>query len=62
MVRPVFCVLVMGGTLVLYLFNFIIFNAIHLRLKDERVGWNVVLWYYVSHTMFPAAPDSTQQS
>ncbi|KAE8313916.1 glycosyltransferase like family 2-domain-containing protein [Aspergillus transmontanensis] len=52
MVRPVFCVIVMGGTLVLYLVNVIIFNAIHLRLKDERVGWNVVLWYYMPYKIF----------
>ncbi|KAE8167521.1 glycosyltransferase like family 2-domain-containing protein [Aspergillus tamarii] len=46
-VRPVFCVAILGATLALYLINIIIFNAIHLRQKDERVGWNVVLWYYV---------------
>ncbi|KAE8141599.1 glycosyltransferase like family 2-domain-containing protein [Aspergillus pseudotamarii] len=46
-VRPAFCVAILGATLALYLINVIIFNAIHLRQKDERVGWNVVLWYYV---------------
>ncbi|OGM42227.1 glycosyltransferase [Aspergillus bombycis] len=51
-VRPVFCGALLGATAALYLFNVIIFNEIHLRLKNERIEWNVVLWYYMPYKIF----------
>ncbi|KAB8254483.1 glycosyltransferase like family 2-domain-containing protein [Aspergillus pseudonomiae] len=51
-VRPVFCGALLGATVALYLFNAIIFNEFHLRLKDERIEWNVVLWYYMPYKIF----------
>jgi hypothetical protein len=47
-VRPEFCVALMMSTLGLYLLHIVIFNAVHLRQKNERICWKVVLGYYVS--------------
>lgn len=35
------------ATFALYFLNVIIFNEIHLRLKQERVSLKVILLYYV---------------
>ncbi|KAE8374151.1 glycosyltransferase like family 2-domain-containing protein [Aspergillus bertholletiae] len=56
-IRPAFCIAILALTLALHLLNAIIFNEIHLRLKNERVKWQVILWYYVGRTTFPAAAD-----
>lgn len=46
-VRPEFCTVLLMSTLGLYLLHVIIFNEVHLRLKNEMIGWKVVLGYYV---------------
>ncbi|KAH2493793.1 hypothetical protein KXW70_004381 [Aspergillus fumigatus] len=46
-VRPEFCTVLLMSTLGLYLLHVIIFNEVHLRLKNERIGWKVVLGYYL---------------
>jgi hypothetical protein len=46
-VRPEFCVALMMATLGLYLLHIVIFNEVHLRQKNERICWKVVLGYYV---------------
>jgi hypothetical protein len=53
LVRPWFCVVLVMTTLGLYLLNAIIFNEIHLRLKNERVQLKVLLLYYVSIMLHP---------
>ncbi|KAJ5288124.1 glycosyltransferase like family 2-domain-containing protein [Penicillium angulare] len=45
LVRPGFCIIMLAATLGLYMLNTIIFNEVHLRLKNERVRWEV-LWYH----------------
>jgi hypothetical protein len=47
-VRPEFCVALMMSTLGLYLLHIVVFNAVHLRQKNERICWKVILGYYVS--------------
>jgi uncharacterized protein YhhL (DUF1145 family) len=56
LVRPWFCFTLLMGGLGLYLLSAIIFNEIHLRLKNERVELKVLLWYYVGD--IPHATDS----
>ncbi|KAF7585611.1 hypothetical protein BBP40_010480 [Aspergillus hancockii] len=51
-VRPTFCVALLLASFGLYLLNAIIFNEIHLRLKDERVALKIVLWYYMPYKIF----------
>ncbi|CAI6333530.1 unnamed protein product [Periconia digitata] len=48
-VRPSFCGILLGATVVMYLVNTIIFNEVHLRRKNERIGWTVVLVYYLPY-------------
>lgn len=38
--------MLLGITVAMYILNVIIFNEIHLRLKKERIDWNVLLFYY----------------
>ncbi|KAJ5177050.1 uncharacterized protein N7482_002927, partial [Penicillium canariense] len=45
-VRPSFCGMLLGVTIGMYIINVIIFNEIHLRLKNERIGWVVMIFYY----------------
>ncbi|KAF5862699.1 hypothetical protein ETB97_011240 [Aspergillus alliaceus] len=42
-VRPVFCIGLLLATLGLYLLNAIIFNEIHLRLKNERMPYKILI-------------------
>ncbi|KAK7418148.1 hypothetical protein QQX98_004123 [Neonectria punicea] len=44
-----------SATLALYLINSIIFNEVHLRLKNERVGWGVLLIYYMPYKVILTA-------
>ena len=46
-VRPKFCISLIMATFALYLLNAIIFNEIHLRLKQERISLKIVIFYYV---------------
>ncbi|KAH1448129.1 hypothetical protein KXX13_004915 [Aspergillus fumigatus] len=50
-VRPEFCTVLLMSTLGLYLLHVIIFNEVHLRLKNERIGWKVVLGYYMPYKL-----------
>jgi hypothetical protein len=43
--NPKFTAMLMGITMGMYLLNAIIFNEIHLRLKDERVTLVCMLYY-----------------
>lgn len=46
-VNPAFWAYVLVGTVFLYFLNVLIFNELHLRLKNERVSWTVLIIYYV---------------
>jgi hypothetical protein len=48
-VRPSFCGYLLAATIVMYLINVIIFNEIHLRKKNERVGWTLLYVYYLPY-------------
>jgi hypothetical protein len=48
-VRPSFCGILLGSTIVMYLLNVIIFNEIHLRRKNERLGWKLLYVYYLPY-------------
>ncbi|KAF2703258.1 glycosyltransferase family 2 protein, partial [Pleomassaria siparia CBS 279.74] len=48
-VRPSFCGILLGATIVMYLVNVIIFNEIHLRRKGERLGWQLLYVYYLPY-------------
>lgn len=48
-VRPSFCGLLLGSTIVMYLLNVIIFNEVHLRRKNERLGWVLLYVYYLPY-------------
>ncbi|KAF7121772.1 hypothetical protein CNMCM5793_009325 [Aspergillus hiratsukae] len=50
-VRPEFCVALMMATLGLYLLHIVIFNEVHLRQKNERICWKVVLGYYMPYKL-----------
>ncbi|KAJ5665039.1 uncharacterized protein N7477_007487 [Penicillium maclennaniae] len=45
-VRPGFCGILLGATIGMYIINVIIFNEIHLRKKNERIGYAVLIFYY----------------
>jgi len=45
LVNPIFTAILTGITTGMYLINVIIFNEIHLRLKDERVTLVCMLYY-----------------
>jgi hypothetical protein len=48
LVRPAFCIAMLVAITGLYLLQVIIFNEIHLRRKNQRTSWGVVIGYYVS--------------
>ncbi|KAL1600502.1 hypothetical protein SLS60_006888 [Paraconiothyrium brasiliense] len=48
-VRPSFCGILLGATIVMYLINTIIFNEVHLRRKKERIDWFTVYVYYLPY-------------
>ncbi|ROW07563.1 hypothetical protein VPNG_06785 [Cytospora leucostoma] len=48
-VSPAFCGYLLAGTAVLYLANVIVFNELQLRLRNERIGWDVLLFYYMPY-------------
>ncbi|KAF5007927.1 hypothetical protein FDECE_5843 [Fusarium decemcellulare] len=50
-VRPGFAGILLGGTVLLYLVNVVIFNEVHLRRKNERVGYAVLIFYYMPYKM-----------
>ncbi|KAJ4304582.1 hypothetical protein N0V90_000108 [Kalmusia sp. IMI 367209] len=50
-VRPSFCGILLGATIIMYLLNTIIFNEVHLRRKNERIGWFTVYVYYLPYKM-----------
>ncbi|KUI56639.1 hypothetical protein VP1G_04025 [Cytospora mali] len=50
-VAPSFCGYLLAGTVVMYLVNVVIFNEVHLRLRKERIGWDVLLVYYMPYKL-----------
>jgi hypothetical protein len=48
-VRPAFCGILLAATVAMYLINTVIFNEVHLRRKNERIGWFVVYVYYLPY-------------
>ncbi|KAF2462566.1 glycosyl transferase [Lindgomyces ingoldianus] len=48
-VRPSFCGILLASTILMYLINTIIFNEVHLRQKNERLGWVLVYIYYLPY-------------
>lgn len=46
-VRPAFCGYLIAGTFGMYYANAIIFNELHLRLRNERVGFVAIYLYYM---------------
>ncbi|RAH66707.1 glycosyl transferase [Aspergillus aculeatinus CBS 121060] len=56
-VRPSFCISLLMATLGLYLLNAVLFNEIHLRLKNERVSWKVIVAYYMPYKMLIAVTN-----
>jgi hypothetical protein len=50
-VRPSFCGYLLLATIAMYLVNVIIFNEVHLRRKNERLGWKLVYVYYLPYKM-----------
>ncbi|KAJ9662113.1 hypothetical protein H2201_006221 [Coniosporium apollinis] len=48
-VRPLFCLYLLLATFGLYLINVTIFNEIHLRRKNERVGFVALYIYYMPY-------------
>lgn len=50
-VSPAFCGYLLAGTIVLYLINVVIFNEVHLRMRNERIGWDVILVYYMPYKL-----------
>ena len=48
-VRPSFAGILLAATIVMYLINTIIFNEVHLRRKNERLGWVLVYVYYLPY-------------
>ncbi|PWY65730.1 hypothetical protein BO70DRAFT_419654, partial [Aspergillus heteromorphus CBS 117.55] len=48
-VQPSFCGIMLGATNGLYFLNVIIFNLVHLRRKNESVGWICLLVYYMPY-------------
>ncbi|GCB23393.1 hypothetical protein AAWM_06278 [Aspergillus awamori] len=53
-VRPRFCIVLIMATFALYFLNVIIFNEVHLRLKQERVSLKVILLYYMPYKIMIA--------
>ncbi|ORY61747.1 nucleotide-diphospho-sugar transferase [Pseudomassariella vexata] len=50
-VQPSFCGILLGGTVLLYLINVLIFNEVHLRMRSERISWTVLLVYYMPYKL-----------
>ncbi|KAF1924533.1 glycosyltransferase family 2 protein [Didymella exigua CBS 183.55] len=50
-VRPSFAGILLGVTVAMYLVNTVIFNEVHLRRKNERLGWQLVYVYYLPYKM-----------
>lgn len=50
-VSPAFCGYLLAGTAALYLANVVVFNELQLRLRGERVGWDVLLLYYMPYKL-----------
>jgi hypothetical protein len=48
-VRPSFAGILLAATIVMYLVNTVIFNEVHLRRKNERLGWQLVYVYYLPY-------------
>lgn len=48
-VRPQFTGILLGATIGMYIINVLIFNEIHLRRKNERVNWMVLVFYYTGY-------------
>ncbi|KAK7746428.1 hypothetical protein SLS53_002387 [Cytospora paraplurivora] len=48
-VSPAFCGYLLAGTAVMYLANVVVFNELQLRLRNERIGWDVLLFYYMPY-------------
>ncbi|KAJ5058365.1 nucleotide-diphospho-sugar transferase [Bipolaris maydis] len=48
-VRPDFCGYLLAATIVMYAINVVIFNEVHLRRKNERVGWVLLYVYYLPY-------------
>jgi Glycosyltransferase like family 2 len=45
LVRPLFCLYLFAATAGLYLVNAIVFNEVHLRMRDERVSFAALIYY-----------------
>ncbi|KAJ9112854.1 hypothetical protein QFC19_000409 [Naganishia cerealis] len=50
-IRPAFTGYMFAGVFGLYFVNTMIFNEIHLRLKNERIGWKTAYPYYNFYKM-----------
>ncbi|KAI1878558.1 uncharacterized protein JN550_000740 [Neoarthrinium moseri] len=50
-VRPDFCGYMLLATIGMYLLNTLIFNEVHLRRRNERISWTVVLVYYMPYKL-----------
>jgi hypothetical protein len=48
-VQPLFALYVFVGVFAMYLLNALIFNEVHLRLRKERVGLGMLLFYYMPY-------------
>ncbi|KAH9883293.1 nucleotide-diphospho-sugar transferase [Xylariomycetidae sp. FL2044] len=46
-VEPSFCGYLLLGTIVMYFANVVVFNEWHLRRRNERISWTVLLFYYI---------------
>ncbi|KAH7126079.1 nucleotide-diphospho-sugar transferase [Dactylonectria macrodidyma] len=55
MLQPLLCGYLFAGMLGLYYLNSIIFNEVHLRLKNERVGFMVLISYYIPYKIILTA-------
>ncbi|KAK6194021.1 hypothetical protein LQW54_011869 [Pestalotiopsis sp. IQ-011] len=50
-VRADFCGYLLAATIVLYAINVIIFNEVHLRLRNEKISWTVLILYYMPYKL-----------
>ena len=48
-VRPSFAGILLAATIGMYLLNTVLFNEVHLRRKNERLGWVLVYVYYLPY-------------
>ncbi|KAL2787930.1 nucleotide-diphospho-sugar transferase [Aspergillus keveii] len=51
LVRPAFCIAMLAAITGLYLLQVILFNEIHLRRKNQRTSWKVVIGYYLPYKL-----------